>query len=138
MASIKTLSEEEFQDIVDHFWDEEEENIIPQEDFDTDSDHSAYDSHHCSDSEQDIDESMESENMESQGEMRDNFERSRDANDVNVDEMRAFIGLLLLSDVLKSAHLNFEELWADSTGCEIFPLTMSSKDSYFCYAVKVW
>ncbi|KAG8231226.1 hypothetical protein J437_LFUL005900, partial [Ladona fulva] len=40
--------------------------------------------------------------------------------------MLAFLGLLLMSGVLKSSHLNFRDLWAtDGRGVEMFPLTMS-------------
>lgn len=66
------------------------------------------------------------------GSAHGNFERQRNTNDVSYEEMCAFIGLLILSGVLKSAHLNYEELWAkDGIGCEMFSLCRS--EDFFSY-----
>lgn len=53
-------------------------------------------------------------------------------NHVNVLEIKAFLGLLLLAGVFKSGHEDVESLWAtDSTGRDIFRVTMSLKRFLF-------
>ncbi|GBP30941.1 PiggyBac transposable element-derived protein 4 [Eumeta japonica] len=59
------------------------------------------------------------------GEVRNKFQRERDAKDTDVEEIKALLGLLIMSGVLRASHLNFRDLWAtDGTGVEIFRLTM--------------
>ncbi|KAG8228692.1 hypothetical protein J437_LFUL008681 [Ladona fulva] len=54
------------------------------------------------------------------------FWRNHGAKRVIQEETLALLGLLLMSFVLKSGHLNISDLWAtDGTGVEMFPLTMS-------------
>ncbi|KAJ8928130.1 hypothetical protein NQ314_019356 [Rhamnusium bicolor] len=43
---------------------------------------------------------------------RANYQRERDAKDTDIQEMKAFIGLLYLAGVLKSNRLNVEEMWS--------------------------
>lgn len=58
--------------------------------------------------------------------IRDKFQRDRDAKSTNVDEMKAFLGLLIMAGVLRASHLNYIDLWAtDGTGVEMFRLTMN-------------
>lgn len=58
--------------------------------------------------------------------VRSNFERERDARETNISEIKAFIGLLILSGVKKANHLNFKEMWSnDGMGLEIFTATMT-------------
>ncbi|KAJ8960455.1 hypothetical protein NQ318_013739 [Aromia moschata] len=58
----------------------------------------------------------------------DNFQRECDTKPTDAIEIRAFLGLLLYSGVLKVNRLNIEELWqTDGTGIEIFRLVMSLK-----------
>lgn len=53
-------------------------------------------------------------------------------NYVNLLEMKAFLGLLLLAGVFKSAHEDVASLWAaDGTGRDIFRITMSLKRFLF-------
>ncbi|CAH2104116.1 unnamed protein product [Euphydryas editha] len=64
--------------------------------------------------------------------VRHKFQRERDAKDVIYEEMLAFFGLLAMSGVLRSSHLNFLDLWAnDGTGIEFFSDTMSAKRFLF-------
>lgn len=64
--------------------------------------------------------------------IRDKFQRERDAKEVTYEEMLAFFGLLAMSGVLRSSHLNFLDLWAsDGTGIEFFSDTMSAKRFLF-------
>lgn len=59
-------------------------------------------------------------------EIRCNFQRDRDSKSTNAEEIRAFLGLLIMSGVLRASHLNFIDLWStDGTGVEMFRLTMS-------------
>ncbi|CAH1973428.1 unnamed protein product [Acanthoscelides obtectus] len=58
--------------------------------------------------------------------VRGKFQRERDAKDTDVEEMKALLGLLIMSGVLRASHLNFIDLWAtNGTGVEMFRLTMS-------------
>lgn len=58
--------------------------------------------------------------------VQDKYSRERDAKTTNILELQALIGLLYLAGVMKSNHLNAEDLWrVDGTGVEIFRLTMS-------------
>lgn len=60
------------------------------------------------------------------GEVRNKFHRERDAKATDIEEIKAFLGLLIMSGVLRASHLNFKDLWAtDGTGVEMFRLTMS-------------
>lgn len=64
--------------------------------------------------------------------VRFKFQRERDAKDVTYEEKLAFFGLLIMSGVLRSSHLNFLDLWAsDGTGIEFFSDTMSAKRFLF-------
>lgn len=59
-------------------------------------------------------------------EVRNKFQRERDAKDTDVEEIKALLGLLIMSGVLRASHLNFVDLWAtDGSGVEMFRLTMS-------------
>ncbi|KAL4113154.1 hypothetical protein QTP88_016830 [Uroleucon formosanum] len=64
--------------------------------------------------------------------IRVNYKRVADAQDTDIIELTAFIGLLLMSGVYRAAHLNIEELW-DEDGPSIFSLTMSYKLFLFLY-----
>lgn len=60
--------------------------------------------------------------------IKENYSRERNANSTNITEMKALIGLLFLAGLLKSSHLNTENLWSrDGTGIEIFPCVMSQQ-----------
>lgn len=59
-------------------------------------------------------------------EIQDRYSRERDAKITNPAEIRALFGLLLFGGVLKSNHLNTQDMWrSDGTGVELFRLTMS-------------
>ncbi|GBP04942.1 hypothetical protein EVAR_21159_1 [Eumeta japonica] len=69
--------------------------------------------------------SESSDNEEDSSARRNKFQRDRDAKDTDVEEIKALLGLLIMSGVLRASHLNFRDLWAtDGTGVEIFRLTM--------------
>ncbi|CAK1588307.1 unnamed protein product [Parnassius mnemosyne] len=54
------------------------------------------------------------------------FQRERDCKFLEYEELLAYLGLLYMSGVLRSSHLNFKDLWAtDGTGIEFFQNTMS-------------
>ncbi|KAJ8914727.1 hypothetical protein NQ315_017437 [Exocentrus adspersus] len=54
--------------------------------------------------------------------------RERDAKNTDLVEIKAWIGLLYLTGVLKSSRLNLEDLWCkNGTGVEVFRLTMSQQ-----------
>ncbi|XP_066260450.1 piggyBac transposable element-derived protein 4-like [Euwallacea similis] len=56
---------------------------------------------------------------------RDNYQREKDAKITDLYEVKALIGLLYLSGVLKSNRLNLDEMWdKNGTGVELFRLTM--------------
>nr|CAI5866340.1 unnamed protein product [Callosobruchus analis] len=58
--------------------------------------------------------------------VQERYSRERDAKLTDIVEVKALIGLLYLAGVMKSSHLNAEDLWrVDGTGIEIFRLTMS-------------
>nr|CAH7735214.1 unnamed protein product [Callosobruchus chinensis] len=58
--------------------------------------------------------------------VQERYSRERDAKLTDIVELKALIGLLYLAGVMKSSHLNAEDLWrVDGTGIEIFRLTMS-------------
>ncbi|CAK1599069.1 unnamed protein product [Parnassius mnemosyne] len=53
--------------------------------------------------------------------IRERFQRERDAKNLTIEELQAFFGLLLMSGVLRSSHLNFLDLWANyGTGIDFF------------------
>lgn len=61
-------------------------------------------------------------------EVRDRFDRQRDANDMDMTELKAFIGLLYLAGTLHANKMMLEDLWGtDGHGVEIFRLVMSLK-----------
>lgn len=61
-----------------------------------------------------------------------NFQRERDCKILSYEEFLAFFGLLYMSGVLRSSHLNYQDLWAtDGTGIEFFPNTMTCKRFLF-------
>ncbi|CAG4952027.1 unnamed protein product [Parnassius apollo] len=54
------------------------------------------------------------------------LQRERDCKFLEYEELLAYLGLLYMSGVLRSSHLNFKDLWAtDGTGIEFFQNTMS-------------
>lgn len=56
--------------------------------------------------------------------------------ETNALEMKAFLGLLLLTGIYRSNRLNLNDLWInDGTGVEIFHLTMSQRRFRFLLAV---
>lgn len=58
--------------------------------------------------------------------IQEKFQRERDCKVINYEELLAYFGLLYMSGVLRSSHLNFKDLWAtDGTGIEFFQNTMS-------------
>lgn len=57
---------------------------------------------------------------------RSSYTRDRDCKPTDAPELRAVLGLLYLSGVLKSSHTNLTDLWAtDGLGVEYFKATMS-------------
>ncbi|CAH2006856.1 unnamed protein product, partial [Acanthoscelides obtectus] len=70
-----------------------------------------------------------------QDKVRENYDRERDAKDVTKTEMLAFIGLRFLSGSKKQNHTHFLELWTkDGTGSEIFRACMSYQRFLFLLA----
>lgn len=64
--------------------------------------------------------------------IRTRFQRERDAKNLTGEELQAFFGLLMMSGVLRSSHLNFLDLWAnDNTGIEFFSDVMTSRRFLF-------
>ena len=58
--------------------------------------------------------------------VQSNYDRERDAKITTKTELKAFLGLLVLSDVKRAGHVSFLELWAtDGSGIEIFRACMS-------------
>ncbi|XP_023239424.1 uncharacterized protein LOC111638032 [Centruroides sculpturatus] len=56
------------------------------------------------------------------------YSRERDAKPTDLVEIKAFLGLLYLSGVLKSSHIHTDELWNDDgTGVSIFRATMNQQ-----------
>lgn len=63
---------------------------------------------------------------------RPQYSRERDATETNEEEIKALIGILYISGVMKSAHLNTKDIWAkDGTGTDIVICTMSRKRFHF-------
>lgn len=61
-------------------------------------------------------------------EIKKSFQRERDARFVDIIELRAFIGLLILAGVHRSNRQSLEDLWgSDGDGIEKFRLVMSIK-----------
>lgn len=59
-------------------------------------------------------------------EVRDRYDRERDANDTDLIEIKAFIGVLYLAGTLHANRMMLEDLWGtDGHGVEIFRLVMS-------------
>lgn len=57
---------------------------------------------------------------------QDRYSHERDAKTTDIFEIKALIGLLYLTGVLKRNRINAEDLWrVDGTGGEMFRLTMS-------------
>lgn len=57
--------------------------------------------------------------------IRSKYSRERDAADTTITEIKACLGLLFLSGVLRTSHTNLLDLWAaDGTGVEYFRLSM--------------
>ena len=57
--------------------------------------------------------------------MRSKYNRERDVLATSLDEIKSLYGLLYIAGVLKSSHLNVEDLWAtDGTAPECFRFTM--------------
>lgn len=57
--------------------------------------------------------------------LRPKYSRARDCKETNLDEVLSFIGLLYLSGVLKSSHVNLQDLWKkDITTPNCFRMTM--------------
>lgn len=55
-----------------------------------------------------------------------NFERVRDARLVSPNEMKAFVGLLIVAGVMRSSHLNFQDLFDEGDlASDFFRMTMS-------------
>lgn len=42
-----------------------------------------------------------------------NYSRSRDAKPVTTDEIKAFVGLLIVAGVMRSSHLNYKDLFSE-------------------------
>ena len=58
--------------------------------------------------------------------VQSNYDRERDAKITTKTELKAFLGLLVLSGVKRAGHVSFLELWAtDGSGIEIFRACMS-------------
>uniref|UniRef100_A0A1B6FHL7 PiggyBac transposable element-derived protein domain-containing protein n=1 Tax=Cuerna arida TaxID=1464854 RepID=A0A1B6FHL7_9HEMI len=57
---------------------------------------------------------------------KERYGRDRDTKNTTLEELKALFGLLYYAGVLKSSHLNAEELWDDEgTGVDIFRCVMS-------------
>ncbi|XP_071052896.1 piggyBac transposable element-derived protein 4-like [Onthophagus taurus] len=64
--------------------------------------------------------------------VKDKFSRTRDARLVTKNEIKAFLGLLIAGGVMRSSHLNFDDLFsADDMGNEFFYTTMSKQRFLF-------
>lgn len=64
--------------------------------------------------------------------IKEKFQRDRDAKYVSMNELQAFLGLLILSGVKTAGHTSFLELWnTDGSGIEVFRACMSSKRFLF-------
>ena len=58
--------------------------------------------------------------------VQSNYDRERDAKITTKTELKAFLGLLVLSGAKRAGHVSFLELWAtDGSGIEIFRACMS-------------
>lgn len=63
--------------------------------------------------------------------IRNNYSRSRDVLDPDVDEIKAMFGLLYMAGVLKANHTNLADLWnVDGTAPEFFRMVMSKNRFY--------
>lgn len=64
--------------------------------------------------------------------VKDKFSRTRDARLVTKNEIKAFLGLLIAGGVMRSSHLNFDDLFSpDDMGNEFFYTTMSKQRFLF-------
>ncbi|KAJ8932287.1 hypothetical protein NQ314_014779, partial [Rhamnusium bicolor] len=60
--------------------------------------------------------------------VRHRFDRQRDENDLDLTELKAFLGLLYLAGTLHANRMMLEDLWGtDGHGVEIFQLVMNLK-----------
>lgn len=67
---------------------------------------------------------------------KNDFSRERDSNDTNIDEIKAFIGVLYICGAMKSSHNNTGDIWAkDGTGLDIVMCTMSKSRFHFLLQV---
>ncbi|GLV46045.1 uncharacterized protein CBL_05132 [Carabus blaptoides fortunei] len=65
-------------------------------------------------------------------EVKDNFSRERDARLVTKNEIKAFLGILIAGGVMRSSHLNFDDLFSvDDMGNEFFYTTMNKQRFLF-------
>lgn len=63
--------------------------------------------------------------------IRDNYQRSKDVLDTDIDEIRALFGLLYIAGMLRSNHINLADLWeTDGFAPEIFRTVMSERRFY--------
>ncbi|KAK9745809.1 Transposase IS4 [Popillia japonica] len=63
---------------------------------------------------------------------REKYARERNARFTNTEEIDALLGTLYAAGVLKSSHVNLEDLWSnDGFAPEIFKSIMSQKKFYF-------
>lgn len=62
----------------------------------------------------------------------EDISQRRYMNEVEISELKAFIGLLFMAGFYRSNRQNLEDLWqADGSGVEVFRLTMSVQRFYF-------
>ncbi|XP_066583280.1 piggyBac transposable element-derived protein 4-like [Prorops nasuta] len=60
--------------------------------------------------------------------VREKYERERDAKNTDLEEIKTFIGLLLLTGVTKSRSLHLSDIWnKNKLGIAVFSATMSEK-----------
>ncbi|KAF9405818.1 hypothetical protein HW555_013600 [Spodoptera exigua] len=58
--------------------------------------------------------------------IRDQFSRERDCKEIDIVELKAFIGILYMAGIKKMNHLNLKEMWdEDGTAPDIFRAAMS-------------
>lgn len=64
--------------------------------------------------------------------IKDQFSRERDCKEIDIIELKAFIGILYMAGIKKMNHLNLKEMWdKDGTAPDIFRAAMSRNNFLF-------
>lgn len=64
--------------------------------------------------------------------IKDQFSRERDCKEIDIVELKAFIGILYMAGIKKMNHLNLKEMWdKDGTAPDIFRAAMSRNNFLF-------